>query len=332
LSPLVGTPAYKAGIQAGDRILEIEGKSTEGITNLDDAVSKLKGEAGTSVTLTILHRGQRTPEKLTITRELVHVETVLGERRKQDDTWDFMLDADKKIGYIRITGFSRDTARDVEAALKDLESQKLRGLILDLRSNPGGLLTSAVEISDLFVADGRIVSTSGRNTDERKFDARKPGTYEGFPMAVLVNRYSASASEIVSACLQDHKRAVVVGERTYGKGSVQNVVELENGKSAMKLTTAGYLRPNGKNIDKDVARQQGSSEWGVSPDEGLEERVGDEERIRVARERERRSIVKVHSKPGQETPEEEPKPAEETPDRQLNKALEYLSGQLGAKG
>jgi carboxyl-terminal processing protease len=329
LSPLVGTPAYKAGVQAGDRIVEIDGKSTEGITNLEDAVSKLKGEAGSSVTITIVHRGQRTPEKLTITREVVHVETVLGERRKQDDRWDFMLDPDKKIGYIRVTAFSRDTARDLEEALKDLQAQDLRGLILDLRFNPGGLLTSAVDVSDLFVTEGRIVSTSGRNTDERKFDAHKPGTYEGFPMAVLVNRYSASASEIVSACLQDHKRAVVVGERTYGKGSVQNVVELENGRSAMKLTTAGYLRPNGKNIDKEVAKEQGSSEWGVTPD--FEERLADPEMIALARQRQRRDIVQFHSKSPEEKPEEEPK-SEELPDRQLNKALEYLSGQLGRKG
>lgn len=331
LSPLVGTPAYKAGIQAGDRILEIDGKSTEGITNLEDAVTKLKGAAGTSVTLTIVHRGQRTPEKLTITRELVHVETVLGDRRKKDDRWDFMLDPDKKIGYIRVTAFSRDTAHDVEEALKELQTQKLRGLILDLRTNPGGLLTSAVDISDLFVAEGRIVSTAGRNTKEKPFDAKGPGTFEGFPMAVLVNRYSASASEIVAACLQDHKRAVVVGERTYGKGSVQNVVELENGKSAMKLTTAGYLRPNGKNIDKDVAKEQGSSEWGVSPDEGLEERVGYDDMSALALQRRRRDIVKFHGKPGEEKPEEEPA-EKSTADKQLIKALEYLTGQLGAKG
>jgi carboxyl-terminal processing protease len=334
ISPLVGTPAYKAGVQAGDRILEIDGKSTEGITNLEDAVVKLKGEAGTSVMLTILHLGSRTPEKVTITREVVHVQTVLGDRRKADDSWDFMLDVEKRIGYIRVTGFSRDTAHDLEMAIKELENQKVRGLILDLRFNPGGLLTSAIEIADLFVTEGRIVSTAGRNSVERTWDARKPGTYEGFPMAILVNRYSASASEIVSACLQDHKRAVIVGERTYGKGSVQNVVELENGKSAMKLTTAGYLRPSGKNIDREVAKDQGSEEWGVRPDEGFEVRLGDGEMTRLYRERQRRDIVQSH-KSGDEKPEEKPaeKPdGKEAVDRQLNKALEYLTGQLALKG
>lgn len=335
LSPLVGTPAYKAGVQAGDRILEIDSKSTEAITNLEDAVTKLKGEAGTSVKLTVLHAGSRTPEKLEITREIVHVETVLGDRRKNDDRWDYMLDSEKKIGYIRITGFSRDTARDVEEAVKDLEAQKLRGLIIDLRFNPGGLLTSAIEISDLFVADGKIVSTAGRNSPERVWEARKPGTHEGFPIAVLVNRYSASASEIVSACLQDHKRAVIVGERTYGKGSVQNVVELENGKSAMKLTTAGYLRPSGKNIDKEVAKEQGSKEWGVSPDEGYEVRLNDGEMLRLANERRQRDIVHVHNKSPEEKPAETPEKTteneKERSDPQLKKALEYLAGQLAMK-
>ncbi len=332
LSPLVGTPAYKAGVQAGDRILEIDGKSTEGITNLDEAVVKLKGEAGTSVTLTLLHPGSRSPEKLSITREVVHVETVLGDRRKGDDRWDFMLDSDKKIGYVRISGFSRDTAHDLEEALKDLEAQKVRGLILDLRFNPGGLLTSAIEISDLFVADGRIVSTAGRNSAERVWEARKPGTYEGFPIAVLVNRYSASASEIVSACLQDHKRAVVIGERTYGKGSVQNVVELENGKSAMKLTTAGYLRPNGKNIDRDVAKEQGSSDWGVSPDEGYEVRLGEGEMFRLARERRQKDIVIFHGKAAAEEKPADAEPEKPLTDKQLNKAIEYLTSPMAAKG
>src|SRR5262249_25416853 len=155
----------------------------------------------------------------------IHVDTVLGDHRKADDSWDFLVDPEKRIGYIRLTAFSRDTAAELRKALESLETRKLRGLILDLRFNPGGLLTSAIEVADLFIADGRIVSTKGRNTDERVWDAVKPGTFEGFPMVVLVNHYSASASEIVAACLQDHSRAVVIGERSWGKGSVQNVIE-----------------------------------------------------------------------------------------------------------
>ena len=242
LSPLVGTPAYRAGLQAGDNILEIEGKTTDGVS-IEEAVKRLKGEAGTSVTLTVAHVGSSKRETVTVTRELIHVETVLGDHRQNDDAWNFMLDADKHIGYIRVTGFSRDTAADLKKALENLKTAGLKGLILDLRFNPGGLLTSAIEISDLFITSGRIVSTQGRNTPERTWDAQQEGTFEGFPIAVLVNRYSASASEIVSACLQDHKRAVVIGERTWGKGSVQNVIELEGGRSALKLTTASYKCP-----------------------------------------------------------------------------------------
>ncbi len=206
ISPLAGTPAYRAGVLAGDTILEIDGKSTEGMA-IEDAVRMLKGPEGTEVTLTVVHPGRSKPEKITLTREMIHVETVLGEHRKPDDSWDYLLDADQRIGYIRVTGFSRDTAKDLRAALDELKQAGMKGLVLDLRFNPGGLLTSAIEVSDMFVAEGRIVSTTGRNTPERTWNAHKEGTLDGFPMAVLVNRFSASASEIVAGCLQDHGRA-----------------------------------------------------------------------------------------------------------------------------
>jgi carboxyl-terminal processing protease len=268
ISPLIGTPAYRAGLESGDAIIEIEGKSTDGI-HIDEAVKQLKGEAGTKVTLTILHPGSTAKETMTITREWVHVETILGDHRNGDDRWDFMLDHDKHIGYVRILAFSRDTAQDLKKALVELQQQGLKGLIIDLRFNPGGLLTSAIEVSDLFIAEGPIVSTKGRNTPERVWNAQKDGTFEGFPMAVLVNHFSASASEILSACLQDHHRAVVIGERTWGKGSVQNVIELEGGKSALKLTTASYHRPSGKNIHR-FPDAKDEDEWGVMPDPGFE--------------------------------------------------------------
>jgi carboxyl-terminal processing protease len=328
ISPLVGSPAYEAGVQAGDRILEIEGKSTEGI-DLDEAVRRMKGETGTSVTITVVHAAGGERKTLKINREVIHVETVLGDRRKADDRWDFMFDHDRRIGYIRITAFSRDTARDVEVALKELKKQNLRGLILDLRFNPGGLLTSAIEISDLFVAEGRIVSTEGRNSPERAWDARKPGTYEGFPIAVLINRYSASASEIVSACLQDHELAVVIGERSYGKGSVQNVIELEGGKSALKLTTAGYLRPSGKNIDRETAKGSGKAdEWGVTPNEKYEIKLDDGEMLSLVTNRRKRDIVQVHGKSGDDKAAAAAEPESEFVDRQLQKAVDYLAERL----
>ncbi len=289
ISPLVGTPAYRAGLEAGDVIVEIDGQSTEGL-QIDEAVKRLKGEAGTKVTLAVRHLGSSQKEAVTITRELVHVETVLSDRRKADDSWDFMIDHDKHIGYIRISAFSRDTAHDLKKALVELQKEGLKGLILDLRFNPGGLLTSAIEVSDLFVADGRIVSTKGRNTPERTWEAQKDGTFDGFKMAVLVNHYSASASEIVSACLQDNARAVVIGERTWGKGSVQNVIELEGGKSALKLTTASYHRPNGKNIHR-FPDAKDSDEWGVMPNDGYEVKLNGFQTGRLMDYRRQRDIL-----------------------------------------
>jgi len=289
ISPLIGTPAYRAGLESGDAILEIEGRSTEGI-QIDEAVKQLKGEAGTKVSITIQHPGTRSKETVSLTRELVHVETVLGDRRKTDDSWDFMLDHDHHIGYIRLTAFSRDTAQDLKKALVDLEKEGLKGLIIDLRFNPGGLLNSAIEVSDLFVADGRIVSTKGRNTPERIWDAQKDGTFEGFPMAILVNHFSASASEILSACLQDNHRAKIIGERTWGKGSVQNVIELEGGKSALKLTTASYHRPNGKNIHRFPDAKE-TDEWGVMPDDGYAVKLSDNQTQRLIRYRRDRDIL-----------------------------------------
>jgi carboxyl-terminal processing protease len=360
LSPLVGTPAYRAGLQSGDSILDIDGKPTDGIS-IDDAVKRLKGEAGTSVTLTVTHAGTAKKDTVTVSRELIHVETVLGDHRKDDDSWDFMLDADKHIGYLRVTGFSRDTGADLKRALDGLKSRGLKGLIIDLRFNPGGLLTSAIEISDLFVSTGRIVSTQGRNTPERTWDAQEDGTYEGFPIAILVNRYSASASEIVSACLQDHKRAVIIGERTWGKGSVQNVIELESGRSALKLTTASYKRPSGKNIHRFPDAKE-TDEWGVMPDAGYELKLSDREMGELIRHRRERDILAIHPQkagdaapPAAEKGPDKPaaaddanKPAankldgdkppvvenpgdEESPafvDRQLQKALDYLNQEL----
>jgi len=291
-SPIYGTPAYRAGIVAGDRIVAIEGESTDKIDR-DEAIRRLKGPPGTKVTITVLHPTTQESRKVTLTRELIHVETVLGYRRADDDTWDYMLEGDKRIGYVRVTAFSRDTARELRTVLRDLAAKKIRGLILDLRFNPGGLLNSAIEICSMFISEGRIVSTSGRNSPQRAWDAQKGETFEGFPMVILVNRYSASASEIVSACLQDHKRAMVVGERTWGKGSVQNVIELEGGNSLLKLTTASYKRPSGENIHRFPGAKD-SDTWGVKPNQGYDLRLSDKDIYRLMMDRRQRDIVQPH--------------------------------------
>ena len=293
LSPIYGTPAYRAGIQAGDRIVEIEGKSTEGIQP-DDAIRWMKGAEGTKVSICVVHAGTSKREKFTLTRERIHVETVLGDRRRPDDHWEFMYDETSRIGCIRISAFSQETAKELRAALDDLKRRKARGLVLDLRFNPGGLLRSAIEVSNRFISSGRIVSTKGRNTPERVWDAHDSAVFEGVPMVILVNHYTASAAEIVSACLQDHKRAVIMGERTWGKGSVQNIIELENGRSALKLTTAAYKRPSGKNIHR-FPDSKDKDEWGVMPDLGYELGLNERETHDLLVDRRNRDIIVAHA-------------------------------------
>ena len=275
VTPLPGTPAYRGGVLAGDVIMEVEGKSTEGFT-VEDAVNTLKGKPGEAVTIGVLHKGSQKVEQIRLVREIIQVETALGDRRNPDGTWDFIVDEENGIGYVRLTHFSRRTGEELRDALEQLKAAGMKGLILDLRFNPGGLLSEAIEVCDLFLSEGTIVSTKGRNVPERSWEAHKPGTYSDFPIAVLVNRYSASASEIVSACLQDHNRAIVVGERTWGKGSVQNVIDLGSGTSALKLTTASYLRPSGHNIHRFPDSTE-EDEWGVKPDANFTVRFSDSE-------------------------------------------------------
>lgn len=324
LSPLVGTPAYKAGLRAGDRIVEIDGKSTDGFT-VEDAVKRMKGEVGTEVAVKITHPGE-SPRIVTLRREVIRVPSVVGYRRKPTHDWDYYSDPASQIGYIRVTAFSRHTAPELQRVMSELRQNGLRALVLDLRFNPGGLLSSAIEVSDMFVSDGRIVSTEGRNVPKRVWNAHKPGTFEGFPIAVLVNRYSASASEIVSACLQDHRRATVIGERTWGKGSVQNIIELEEGKSALKLTTAGYMRPNGKNIHR-LPGASDNDEWGVRPNDGWEVKFSNEELRQLDEHWRRLDILASESTTNDERPPE-PDSRPKFVDRQYRKAVEYLTTEL----
>jgi carboxyl-terminal processing protease len=342
IAPMVGTPAYAAGVLAGDIIMEIDGNTTEGMIP-DKAVEVITGRPGTPVTLTVLHEGEEKTEKLSMDRAIIDLPSVLGDTRKPDDSWDYLYDKDAKIGYVRISSFIQNTTDELKRALSQLKAQGMRGLVLDLRDNPGGLLGSAVEISDLFVADGLIVSTEGRNTVTKTYEAQKDGTYEDFPMVVLVNKYSASAAEIVSACLQDHKRAKVIGQRSYGKGSVQNIIELEDGNSVLKLTVAAYKRPSGKNIHR-FKNAKDSDEWGVSPDDGLAINLSDSEFRDWARGRRDRDSVsqtrRPRPKPEKPKDKDKDKDGEAKPgdgqaagdrpfvDRVLNKAIELVKQEL----
>lgn len=316
--PLPGTPAQKAGMLPGDVIAEIEGKPTDGFT-IDDAVKVLRGKPGTPVTIKVARAGTPDLIEMTIVRDIIRVATVQGISRLPNGDRNFMLDEENKVGYARLSTFSRNSTKELHEALKTLTDAGVKGFVLDLRFNPGGLLSVATEISDLFIEDGKIVSTKGRNTEEQVYTAKKPGTYTDFPMVVLVNRYSASASEIVSACLQDHKRAVIIGERTWGKGSVQNVINLEDDQSALKLTTASYHRPSGKNIHRFPGAKP-EDEWGVMPDETYKIRLGDEEIKNLHIDFGRRdSLIK----------DDEEKTS--FVDRQQKKASEYLIAKITGK-
>jgi carboxyl-terminal processing protease len=332
LSPIYGTPAYRGGILAGDRILEIDGRSTDGL-NIDEAVKRLQGDEGASVALTVVHPGKHEKVKLTLVRERIHLDTVLGDRRKPDGHWEFVLDPQQRIAYVRLVAFSSDTGAELQRVLTQLQKDKLRGLILDLRFNPGGLLSAGIEVSDLFVSEGRIVSTKGRNSPEQSWDAHKEGTFTGFPIALLVNRYSASSSEIVAACLQDHKRAAVIGERTWGKGSVQTLIQLDRGKSLLKLTTASYRRPSGKNIHRFPDAKE-TDEWGVMPDAGFKIELDDDDEMRrLVQDRRDRDILQSPVKGGERKSEKsEGKDKSAAPvDRQLQAAVKYLNGELAKK-
>ena len=287
ITPMFGSPAYKAGIRPGDIIVSIDDQMTDGKSS-DDIVKALKGKIGSKVKLAIHTPSSQESKTVEVERSLIRLQSVLGASRNNDDSWNYFLDKENKIGYLIVTNFGRHTTGEILDAVKKLKSEGIQGLIIDLRYNPGGLLSAAIQISDMFVKEGRIVSTEGRATPKRVWDAKAPGTFDDFPMAVLINQFSASASEILSACLQDHNRAVIVGQRSFGKGSVQNIIELENGESVLKLTTAGYFRPSGKNIDKPSA--EGTDEWGVSPNEGFEVRFN-EEQNRLLRDARRDSDI-----------------------------------------
>ncbi|MES1928986.1 carboxyl-terminal protease [Salinisphaera dokdonensis CL-ES53] len=250
VTPIDDTPASKAGIEAGDLIIRIDDTAVKGMT-LMDAVKKMRGKAGSETTLTILREKRDEPFKVTLERAVIRVQSV--KSRMLDDGY----------GYVRITQFSSQTGDNLQRELKNLEDEAkgpLRGIVLDLRNNPGGVLSAAVDVADTFINAGGIVSIRGRapNTDQQ-FDATPGDMLDGAPIVVLVNEGSASASEIVAGALQDDSRAVIMGTRTFGKGSVQTIVPLQNG-AALKLTTARYYTPSGRSIQAE----------GIEPDVGIQ--------------------------------------------------------------
>lgn len=236
ISPIDDTPAARAGVQAGDLIIKLDDKQVKGMT-LNEAVKIMRGKPNTDIRLTIVRKSEPKSLVITITREIIRVQSVKNR----------MLEPG--YGYVRITNFQSRTATDLLKAISDLQKEAtLEGLILDLRNNPGGVLTGAVKVSDAFINDGLIVYTEGRIDDSsHRYPATPGDSLNGAPMVVLINGGSASASEIVAGALQDHNRAIIMGTKSFGKGSVQTIQELRNG-SAVKLTTARYFTPNGRSI------------------------------------------------------------------------------------
>jgi carboxyl-terminal processing protease len=262
VTPLEDSPALKAGIRPGDVILEIDGKPTAGI-ELPEAVKRIVGPQGSSVRLKLGREGGQDTE-MSITRSPIQLQTVKGWQRGADNRWVFLLDPERKIGYAQVAQFGNTTPQELRTAIEALKAQGLKGLILDLRFCPGGTLDSAVAVSKLFLSEGTIVSIHGRNSEPMPIKVDSDGSLGDFPLVLLVNAETSSAAEIVAGALQDNERAIVVGTRSLGKGSVQSLFKLDDGGGAIKLTTSQYRLPKGRNIDRSGA----ATTWGINPNDG----------------------------------------------------------------
>jgi carboxyl-terminal processing protease len=306
VSPIEDTPAFRAGIQAGDQILKIDGESTKNLT-LMDSVKRLRGPRGTKVTITIMREGFSKPREFTLTRDVIPIRSVRYELME------------KEYGYIRLSQFQEKTEGEFDKAIKALESESkgaIKGLILDLRNNPGGLLDQAVKISDRFIESGLIVSMEGRREDQKmKFYAHPQGTIARYPLVVLVNGGSASASEIVAGAIQDHGRGILVGTQTFGKGSVQTIFPMKDG-SGLRLTTARYFTPNGRSIQAK----------GILPDIIVKPALPEEEKVvpppKLPAEKDLERHL-IDNKEKEKTKKEEVKEKKPS-DPQLERALELL--------
>ena len=318
ISPIDDTPAFRAGIQAGDLIIRLNEKSVKGMT-LNDAVKIMRGDPGTDITLTVVREGADKPLPFTVTRDIISVKSVKSRILEPD------------YGYIRISNFQSETARDLVTELSKLKKEnknELKGLVLDLRNNPGGVLSAAADVSDAFINNGKLVYTKGRiENSDFEFNAKPGDIMNGSPLVVLINGGSASASEIVAGALQDHNRAVVMGTKSFGKGSVQTIQELRSG-GAVKITTARYFTPKGRSI-------QGE---GITPDIILERYdvtdSKDEGALRIKESDLTHSIsnptksqeaIKKAEEEGKKDGEEQPK-IKASDDFQLYEALLLLKG------
>jgi carboxyl-terminal processing protease len=311
VSPIDDTPASKAGVMANDIITKLDDDQVQGMT-LNQAVEKMRGPVNTKIKLTIMRKGQDKPVEVSIMRDVIRVRSVRSNTDGDD------------IGYIRLTQFNEQTTEGLKKAISDIEAKiskdKLKGFVLDLRNNPGGLLDQAISVSDAFLQKGEIVSTRGRNAEEtQRFNARAGDLTGSKPVIVLVNGGSASASEIVAGALQDHKRATVVGTRSFGKGSVQTIIPLGSGNGALRLTTARYFTPSGRSIQAK----------GITPDIEVMQDLPDDIKAKTDTSTKGEASLKGHLKGDagkEETGSQSYIPPDAKDDKALHMAYDLLRG------
>jgi carboxyl-terminal processing protease len=310
VAPIDETPAAKAGVLAGDIISHLDDEPVQGLT-LNQAVEKMRGPVNTKIRLKIMRKGQDKPIEVTIVRDIIRVRSVRA-RSEGDD-----------VAFIRITQFNEQTTDGLKKALSDMQSQigadKLKGYVVDMRNNPGGLLDQAISVSDAFLERGEIVSTRGRNAEEtQRFNARAGDLTKGKPIIVLINGGSASASEIVAGALQDHKRATVVGTRSFGKGSVQTIIPLGSGNGALRLTTARYFTPSGTSIQAK----------GIKPDIEVLQDVPDEMKARTDTKGEASLRGHLKAEGDEQTGSQSYIPPDPKDDKALKMAVDLLRGSI----
>ncbi len=315
ITPIEGSPAIKAGVRPGDVIVAIDGKSAQNLS-LEDAVKKIMGPKGSVIKMKVMRNEDGAVEELAITRGPIAVRSVLGFQRHPDNSWNFLLDSEHKVGYVHVSQFSRNTTKELGEALGGLKKDGMKGLILDLRDCPGGMLNEALDLCKLFLSQGKLLTIKAGNGEEKTWDADADAPFADLPLAILVCETTASAAEIVAGSLGENKRAVILGSRTFGKGSVQAIVKLDDG-SALKVTTAFHYLPSGRNIQK----RAGDKAWGIDPTDGYYLPLSMEQREAL------RMSFLDRSKIGHKQPDMSAKPVRVTPKRLEE---QFADPQLGA--